>query len=155
MPLLHYTDLLSRYTLCNVHNWASCTAMTTSPHSRTPTRPQLHFWKSHLMVRLSEIFYARERGQWHRRHSAPCTSKGAPPPKCTPTPTGAPMGDLFVALTRHSSAFLSSLFRRETKEKEEGNEMKRSASARDEGSTNGERITRASTRPQSVSRRRS
>ena len=56
VPLLHYTDLLSRYTLCNVHNWASCTAMTTSPHSWTPTRPRLDFWKSDLIVRLSEIF---------------------------------------------------------------------------------------------------
>ena len=100
VPLLHYTELLSRYTLRNVHNWASCTATTTSPHSRTPTRPRLDFWKSDLIVRLSEIFYARERGQWHRRHSAPCTSQRAPPPKCTPTPSGAPMGDLIVALTR-------------------------------------------------------
>ena len=58
---------------------------------------------------------------------------------------------------RHEAFFClySSLFRRETKEKEEGNEMKRSAIARDEGSTNGERITRASSRPRTVSRRRS
>ena len=56
--------------------------------------------------------------------------------------------NLFVALASWHS---TSLFRRQTREKEEGNEMKRNAGARDEGSPKGEWITRVVT---SVSRRR-
>ena len=59
--------------------------------------------------------------------------------------SGAPLGDLIVALA------WSSLFRRQTREKEEENDIKRNSSARDEGSSKGEWITRVVT---SVSRRR-
>ena len=58
------------------------------------------------------------------------------------------VANLFVALASwHSFA----LFRRQTREKEGGNETKRIASARDEGSPKGEGITRVVT---SASRRR-
>ena len=50
----------------------------TRPHSRTPTRPRLHDWKPDLTVRLAEIFYARERGQWHVRQSDVCRIEPRP-----------------------------------------------------------------------------
>ena len=106
----------------------------TRPHSRTPTRPRLDDRKPDLMVRLPEIFYARERGQWHARQSDPCTSQRAPPLMCTPTPQGAQRlrCEPDVALDTCSLIFRRLL--RQTRRKEERGETNGKAGARGEGS---------------------
>ena len=61
----------------------------------------------------------------------------APPPRCTPTPLGSRSDCEPVRRVG-----LVALFRRRTRKKGDGNDIKRSAGARDEGSPKGEWITR-------------